>query len=247
MYLCTEYKLVWNLILWFITNLSNFNCRQLQPRASSSCLDMDLLQKLQEPLLPNMIVFRCNSERNPHVINYKLQGKLWCCIKLQHRAHEFRVFFFTYLLKCIIWLVGMATSLAKTSASPLWNSETSKCYLRNVLPRRTPQMGFWSTDFSRGKHSRILHCWLPFKNVSANSCGCSFDQSNSRGIITPFFEDNQMVSTWLQPRTRNMVPTSKKTLLWIFWIRSTNDNCNRIVSHHLWEGCPQLVLHFLSL
>lgn len=81
-YLRTEYELVWpSIFLVYHSSFSLvFSCRQLQLRASSCYLDMDLLQKLLEPQLPNMIVFQCNSEKDS-LVNYKLQGKL---IKIQY-------------------------------------------------------------------------------------------------------------------------------------------------------------------
>ena len=62
-YLCTEYELFWTppFLVYHRSISLDFSCKQLQLRASSCSLGMDLLQKLQEPRLPHMIVVQRNS------------------------------------------------------------------------------------------------------------------------------------------------------------------------------------------
>lgn len=112
-------------------------------------------------------------------------------------------------LESIIRVKRVTASLAVASTNTFWCSKASKLYWFDFLSWATHQVSFRPhgfVDFAGGLKLPIHKGWLPLVHISTYTIYFSSNQRNSIRVSTPFFKHNQQVSSWFQPRARNMIP-----------------------------------------
>lgn len=115
-----------------------------------------------------------------------------------------------YLFKSIVRMMSMAPSLPEASTRTFRCPKTSKFDWRDLLTRSTPEMSFWPkgfVDFTWCLQLPIHKLRLPFKYVCTYTTYFSLYQGDTMGISSPFFKNNQQVSSRIQPRARNVIPS----------------------------------------